>query len=384
MVAPAEAAPDPPPPPQWIVGDLHVHVSPPDAAGHSVYTVETAIAKARDQGLDFVVLAPHDADGTFGPDATTGGVALSGQDLAAKLAKDALAVPAAPLADGTPGPAPRRIVVVPGWEFTRTWPGHQTLAFFRMADLAKLEGDRKSEAVIAKGGLAVVNHPFFRPVKMDPYFTKMMGKLGVEWSGDRSWKPFLGAGRDPLQWNAIEVWHERSVLVERMHAKTAAQYPDTQMAHDGLAAWDRATKEQRRRISAVGGSDCHGRMPYAIVPMKMTSVAVPTFDEEGLRLGLVGARVTFGQDGGAAARDFAATSDVAGARAVIGDTLAAKAEVRLTWTGAATLVEDGVRVGEFDGGAVRKVDPPGSFHFWRIEMKGDAYSNMIYANLPER
>lgn len=366
---------------RWIVGDLHVHVSPPDAVGHSSYDVAKLVAKAREQGLDFVVLAPHDADRSF---PSGGKDPVSGQDLAASQAASALAAPPAPGPDGRPGPAPRPILVVSGWEYTRAFPGHQTLAFFRMSDVASLDGDEKPRRVIRDGGLAVVNHPFFRPVKMAPPFDGILASAKIDWSGDWRWKPFFGEGTDPLAWNAIEVWHERSVLVEKMHASRVAEFPDTQMARDAIAAWDRATREQKRRIVGVGGSDCHGRLPYAVVPMGLVSVGVEAFTEDALRRGLVGGRVTFGRDGGAAARTFAATSDVAGASARIGDSLAARAEVRLTWTGRAELFEDGASVGTFDGGATRRVEPPGSFRAWRIRCDGDQFSNPIYANLPVR
>jgi hypothetical protein len=372
--------PPPQPPasaPRWLVGDVHVHVSPPDAAGHSSYTVASAIRKARDLELDFVILAPHDADQSFGPSEETGGVPLFGQELVEKLARETLAAPAP--AGGTARP----ILVVPGWEFTRPFPGHQTLAFFAMQDVSRAEGDLKPEKVIAKGGLAIVNHPYFRPVKMEPLFQRLLGSARVEWAGDWRWKPFFGDGVDPLQWNAIEVWHERSSLVQKAHAQAADRYPDTQMVRDALGAWDRATRTQRRRIVGVGGSDCHGKIPYAVVPMKVTSVAVASFDLEALRKGFVGGHVAFGADGGASVRDFAATSDVAGECASIGDALRARAEVRLTWSGKAVLYEDGARVGEIEGGCVRKVEPAESFHAWRIEKpEHDAYSNMIYANLP--
>jgi hypothetical protein len=221
-----------------------------------------------------------------------------------------------------------------------------------------------------------VNHPFFRPVESDLEFMKHL-------EGDRRWRPFFGEGKDDLAWNAIEVWHERSVLVQKAHSGTrAAKFPATQMVADALAAWDRATLAQKRRIVAVGGSDCHGKLPYAIGPSAMVAVRVEAANEEGLRRGFLAGHVTFGRDGGRAAGDFAATSDVPGASAPVGGSLPAKGEVRLTWSGKAALVEDGVRVGEFEDGAVRKVEPPGSFRFWRIEKPGDAFSNMIYANLP--
>jgi hypothetical protein len=316
---------------------------------------------ARKAGLDFIVVTPHAADRDAGGE--------SGQ---ARVRRDALAVAATPVAAGErPWP-----LVVSGWEFTRSEPGHLGVSFFRMEDLARVPAEAKAAAALAKGALVAVNHPFFRPVESDLAFMKAL-------EGDRRWRPFFGEGKDDLAWNAIEVWHERSVLVQKAHAGArAAKYPDTQMVSAALAAWDRATLAQTRRIVAVGGSDCHGKVPYAILPMAMVAVRVETRDEEGLRRGFLAGNVTFGRDGGRAAGDFAATGDVPGASAIVGGSLAAKSEVRLAWSGKAALVEDGVRVGEFEDGTVRKVEPPGSFHAWRIEKPGDAFSNSIYANLP--
>jgi hypothetical protein len=352
-------ADDAKPAPRWLVGDLHVHVSPPDAAGHSTFTVATAMAAAKKAGLDFVALTPHDADKTIDGE--------SGQALVRRLAQDVAKT--AP-ADGGAWP-----IVVAGWEFTRDDPGHLGVLFADVAALADVAAEKKAAAAIGKGAVVVVNHPFFRPVASDLPVMKLA-------TGDRGWRPFLGGGQDDLAWNAIEVWHERSVLVERLHATRADKFPDTQMATASLRAWDRATLAQKRRIVGVGGSDCHGRVPYAVAPRAMTSVLVETFDEEGLRRGLLAARATFGKDGGVSARSFAAASDVEGEKASIGGSLRAKAEVRLGWTGKAKLVENGVTVGEFEGGCVRKLDPPGAFGFWRIEAPGDAFSNCIYANLP--
>jgi hypothetical protein len=244
-----------------------------------------------------------------------------------------------------------------------------------MADLAGAADDDKAKVALAKGALVVVNHPFFRPVTSDLPIMKLL-------DGDRRWRPFFGETKDDLHWNAIEVWHERSVLVQKMHQSLAAKFPDTQMAADSLKAWDAATLAQKRRIVAVGGSDCHGRLPYALAPMALVSVRADSADEEGLHRGLLAAHVTFGRDGGPAARDFTATSDVAGQTASIGDSLAAKSEVRLAWSGTAVLVENGERVGEFDGGTTRKLASSGAFASWRIEKPNDAYSNCIYANLP--
>jgi len=323
------------------------------------------MAAARKAALDFIVVTPHGADRMFasprGPEVPQ----VSGQELVAELA-------AAAAKDDA---AARPLVVVSGWEFTRESPGHLGFSFFRMADVAGAADEDKAKVALAKDALVVVNHPYFRPVKSDLPIMKML-------DGDRRWRPFFGEGKDDLRWNAIEVWHERSVLVQKLHANLAAKFPDTQMAADSLKAWDAATLAQKRRIVAVGGSDCHGRLPYALAPMALVSVRVDAADEESLHRALLAAHVTFGRDGGPAARDFTATSDVAGEKASIGDSLAAKSEVRLAWSGKAVLVENGERVGEFDGGTTRKLAATGAFASWRIEKPNDAYSNCIYANLP--
>ena len=364
-----DSPPTPTASPRWLVGDLHVHVAPPDGAGHSALTTESAIAAARKAGLDFIALTPHGADRSFPDPSDEKAPAISGQALAARLAASALL--AAP-AVGTPQARP--LVVVSGWEFTRDTPGHLGLTFFRVEDLEKAADADKARIALGRGALVVVNHPFFRPVASDLPVMKMV-------TGDRRWRPFFGEGRDDLAWNAIEVWHERSVLVQKLHTGLGDKFPGTQMAADSLRAWDEATRTQRRRIVGVGGSDSHGRVPYAIAPMAVMAVRVESADEDGLRRGLLAGHVTFGRGGGVSAADLTATSDVEGARACVGDSLAAKSQVRLAWSGRATLWEDGANAGEFEGGAVRKLDPPGSFHSWRIEKPGDAFSNPVYANL---
>jgi hypothetical protein len=374
-------APAPPPAPdpvpaaagRWIVGDMHVHVSPPDAEGdgtytHSTYTVDKLIDAARRQNLDFVVVTPHDADRSFPSPSGPSRGPVWGQELVEIEAARALAAPS------PTGVAPRPLLVVSGWEFTRENPGHVGMSFFRMDDVAQAVGDKKMEVAAAKGGLVVVNHPFFRPVKSDNPLMRLV-------EGDRTWRPFLD-GTDARLWNAIEIWHQHSVMVQKMHVKSADRFPETQMVSDAIRAWEKATLETKRRLVAVGGTDVHGRLPYAMAPAAMVGVRVESFDVESLHRALLAAHVTFGAKGGLAAGDFAAASDVAGARAVVGDSLAARSEVRLSWSGPATLYENGAKVGDFVGGTSRRVEPAGSFRFWRIEKPGDAYSNMIYANLP--
>lgn len=372
----AGSAPVAKPAPAWIVGDLHVHVSPPDADGHSALSVSSALASAREQGLDFVVFAPHAArDVVRGAD---GAPSVTGQQLVRTLAARDSARAARPV--GEDAPPSHEVLAVAGWEFTRGRPGHLGIAFTDVAKLPAGDGPDVSAAAVRAGALVIVEHPFFRPVESPSPLVKKI-------DADRSWRPFTekaagsGADDDEERWNAIEVWHDRSALVERLHRGGRESFPDTQMVKDALSAWDRVTLAERRRIVAVGGSDAHGRFPYTVLPMALTSVLVTARDENSLRDALLAAHVTFGPGGGVAARGFRATSDVEGERAGIGDTLRAERTVRLAWDGKAQLVENGVRVGEFDGGATRALSAPGAFTFWRIECAGDAYSNMIYANL---
>ncbi len=364
-VKPEPASQDP-----WMLGDLHVHVSPPDEPGHSTLTVAKAIQSARRGGLDFVILTPHQADRSFPASPLTGGNPMNGQELVERLAEQHLG-------GASPDGSARDLVVVAGWEYTREAPGHLGVSFVDLASISSAYGDMKTEKALAAGAFVVINHPFFRPVKSDLAIMRLV-------SGDRRWKPFSGVGEDAGLWNAIEVWHDRSVWIEKLHAKSGERFPDTQMVQQALASWDVATLTEQRRITAVGGSDAHGRLPYTVAPMPVVSVRVETRDKEGLRRALIGARVTFGRGGGIAARDFAATSDVAGEEAGIGDSIRAKSEVRLRWKGSAVLIENGMRVGTFENGVTRELDTPGGFAFWRIEKSGDAYSNMIYANLPPR
>jgi hypothetical protein len=347
---------------RWLVGDLHVHVSPPDTEGHSTLTVQAAIDAARRAGLDFVALTPHRADARFG--------AESGQALVRRVAREHLE---APPADDEPAPA--AITVLAGWEWTRPRPGHLGVLF---ADVEELAGRADAaERALAAGALVVVNHPFLGPVDSAEPLLRMLRT-------DRRWRPFQ-EGRYDGAFNAIEVWHDRSVWVQRLHAQRADAPAEALMLKRSLEAWDAVTAAARRRITAVGGSDAHGRLPYTLVPMATTSVLVDDSDAgttEALREGLLAARVTFGAGGGVAARDLTATSDVEGERARIGESVRARKRVTLRWTGRARLVENGRDVGEHGGGAVRELPEPGAFAFWRIEKPGDAYSNMVYANLP--
>lgn len=367
---------------RWLVGDLHVHVGPPDAPGHSTLPVSHALDLARRAGLDFVALTPHRADAVVRY-TVDGREDANGQELVRSLVRRWLTT-LRESEEETDAPPP---LVVAGWEWTRSDPGHLGVLF---ADVRRVAGsETPEEDVLAAGGLVVVNHPFFGPVRSEDPILKMIGP-------GRLWQPFQEEPRDGA-WNAIEVWHDRSVLVERLYAGREDAPPEVRMLSRSLAAWDAVTRESRRRITAVGGSDAHGRLPYAVAPLPVVSVLVDDAgddaandeaNDEGARLdalrrGLRAARVTFGRGGGAAARDLAATSDVPGESAGIGDALRAQETVTLTWGGTARLIENGVDVGEHDGGTTRRLPEPGAFAFWRIEKEGDAYSNMIYANLPE-
>ena len=379
IAAPEEPAAEPVvPEPHWLLGDLHVHVSPPDPPGHAALTVESALAAARLAGLDFVILTPHGGREWVpeegGPNAVTGQVFVRRRIAAlAKASSKSKSVPG----KSTTVPPPRPLLAISGWEFTRTRPGHLGISFADASPVGLVPDDRVARTALDAGGLVVVNHPFLRPVASDQPL--MRGLKAV-----RSWEPF----RHPEQlktdtgWNAIEVWHDRCAWIQMLHRGREEKFPDTQMIRLALKAWDRATAVQKRRITAVGGSDAHGRFPYTMAPMPMVSVLLTERTKKGLSTALRAAHVTFGRGGGVAARTFHATSDVKGQKAAIGDALKANEMVTLTWTGKARLFENGKDVGAFDGGTKRKLPTKNAFAFWRIECADHAYSNMIYANLP--
>lgn len=353
---------------RWLVGDLHVHVSPPDSPGHSALTVASAIDAARRARLDFVALTPHLADEVV---EGGGGRQERGQELVRRLAAEHLARPPA---EGEPAPA--SLLVVAGWEWTRGDPGHLGIVF---ADVGALAGRADAaERALAAGALVFVAHPHFGPLETEDALLRAIRT-------DRRWRPF-GEGVLDGPWNAIEVWHDRSAWVERLTAHRTDVPDETRMLARSLASWDAATKATRRRITAIGGSDAHGRMPYTLAPLAATSVRVEGEGEatvDALRRGLLAARVTFGGNGGKTARELTATSDVEGARVGIGESLRARETVTLRWEGRARLIENGEDVGEHEGGATRVLPSPGAFAFWRIEKPRESFSNMIYANLPE-
>ena len=361
---------------RWLLGDLHVHVSPPDDPGHSTLTVESAIAKALEAKLDFLVLTPHVPP--WGIPGKSKDPVRDAQVLVRRLARESLATRVENSGDGANGAqAGRRLVVVAGWEYTRGRMGHLGISFADLTGLVDLSQPLTAAGAIERDALVVINHPFFGPVPSSALLLRALAK------GDWRWRPFHSETVKAEPYNAIEVWHERSALIEQLYRAQADEIPETQMVRSAFRVWDRATRDERRRIVAVGGSDAHGRLPYVVSPLPVISVRVRSADEAGLREGLLAGRVTFGRRGGVDAQDFTATSDVEGAWGEIGSNLRADREIRLSWSGPARLFENGEDVGDFENGTVRKLPTPGEFAFWRIEKPHDQFSNMIYANLPE-
>src|SRR5262249_26775546 len=149
--------PGPPPPApgasgyQLLAGDLHCHVTPPDAPPHVVRGMAETAALAEREGLDFVVLTPH-VWPRFFEDAELRQRVLADQE---RLARDIAALPAG------------RTTFVAGFEYTDGLYGHVGVSFGDLAGVldglsvadARADPGAFFERYVASGGLLIVNHP---------------------------------------------------------------------------------------------------------------------------------------------------------------------------------------------------------------------------------
>ena len=240
-----------PPPPaplpgpyQLLAGDMHCHVTPPDAKSHVVRGVPETVDLAREEGLDFVVLTPH-VRALFYLDPARRQAFLRDQAelkraIAAEDAKD--------------------LVLIPGFEYTDYAYGHVGVAF---ADAEKLLADLPVDQAAANpelfferwvgsGGLLVINHPILLPLP------KLMFSAA---QGNLSWRPFTAAGPYPPEIASIT----RLAQGVEVYNLSVSHVRDGLLLGDRdrtlrMAAFlaDRHARAERRRVSLVGGSDSHG------------------------------------------------------------------------------------------------------------------------------
>lgn len=242
LAARPAASPSDPPRYQLLAGDLHCHVSPPDAAGDVNRGVAETVALARSERLDFVVLTPHIGARFFTDDAARRRVLAAREELRAALAREDTS--------GT--------VFVLGMEYTDHRYGHIGASF---ADLAQVFGDvstaaaaarpeRFFEAFAARGGLLVVNHPLVTP--LDSLVPIARANL--------SWRPFTAKGPFPAEILAanrvaqgLEVYN-----LPATHLRDRLLLGDTDLSlRATLERLDHEIVAQQRPMMPVGGSDSH-------------------------------------------------------------------------------------------------------------------------------
>lgn len=228
-----------------LSGDTHCHVAPPDAPSHVSRGLTDAIALAREERLDFVILTPHVRARFFADPALREHFVAGHRALQGEIAR-------------LPGGSP---TVVAGFEYTDYAYGHAGLAFgdalavldrHSAGELAAAP-ERFFEAYAATGGLAVINHPAVVPVP-SPF---------AETSADMSFRPFVqpagGAYPPEITWlarhaDAIETFN-LGITYLRDRLVVGDLDATTRESHHLL---DVRVRRDQRRIASVGGSDSHG------------------------------------------------------------------------------------------------------------------------------
>lgn len=315
-------------PRRWLAGDLHMHVMPPDEPHEVQMSLFEIASVARSAELDFIVLTPHLYANQRGE---------AYDDAWREMAE---------LARMTFSP-----LLIPGIEWS-TPVGHFTIAGVDPSDL----GDDVLVSAREAGAFISVNHPFAVPTRI--------GNIAASHS-DLSYRAWTDHAEDTSALlDGAEVWNVPlglANLISRPGGKTGEQQTWT--------ALDKLVREQRRRVTAVGGTDNHEGTIFATTWVLATDVT-ETAILDALRAGATCV-------GGVEAGSFKARP-ADGAWVEIGGIVRTFGSVLLAWDGVARLFIDEVDQGEHLGGFVHATD--GVLHTYRIAI-GPSRCGFIYANL---
>ncbi|HEY5922069.1 MAG TPA: hypothetical protein VIV11_10385 [Kofleriaceae bacterium] len=316
-------------PRRWYAGDLHMHVAPPDTHADvmmSAAEIATAAAKA---GMDFVVLTPHLWPWKWQNQREPWRAQWR------ELAATAMAI--------------THPTLIPGVEWT-TGDGHFTIAG---ADLAALDDKDFLAAADAAGAWISVNHPFATP-------TKIPGVRASHY--DMSYRVWTDRREGFAAIDGAEVWNVPlgfANLVSRPGGKTGEQL--------AWAELDRVVHSERRRVTAVGGTDNHQLNVMAttwVLAVDATASAILAALRDGATC-----------IGGPEAGTLRARGD-ADWVAIGGDITGPL--TTLEWRGTARVFVDNVDQGEHADRFTHATE--GALHTYRIEL-GTSRSGFIYANL---
>lgn len=225
-----------------LAGDMHCHVLPPDAPHHVSRDLGDTVELARKEGLDFVVLTPHVPKRFFMDEDVRLWTLSSQQELRARLAA-----------------LHPDLIVIPGFEYTDHRYGHAGMSFADPAEVlaglstaeAQVHPERFFEQWLARGGLVTINHPVNRALENAPF---------AELRNDMSWRAFRGRATPP----EISFITEHAQAVETFNASVTHlrdQFvvgEEDRSLREAAHILDRTSRDQHRRIAAVGGSDSHG------------------------------------------------------------------------------------------------------------------------------
>lgn len=227
---------------QILAGDLHCHVTPPDAPFHVSRTLAETVSLAQDEGLDFVVLSPHVRARFFLDEESRlqTSVALSQLEKEVQRLQD------------------KNILILVGFEYTDFEYGHVGVAFAHLndvlADVSVEEANRNPgaffESYVAHGGLLVINHPLVTPLD---------SSLPMA-NADLSWRMFTERGPYPseiLTANRLAVGFEAfNLTVFELRDRFLLSDPHFTLRRT-LTRLDQEILSQHRPLIPVGGSDSH-------------------------------------------------------------------------------------------------------------------------------
>lgn len=225
-----------------LAGDLHCHVTPPDAPFHVSRTLSETVSLARDEGLDFVVLSPHVRARFFLDEE-------SRQYTTEALSQLELDVKRLRVDD---------MLILVGFEYTDFEYGHIGVAFGNLNEaLAQLSVEQARqnpgaffESYVSGGGLLFINHPLVTPLD---------SSLPMA-NADLSWRMFTERGPYPseiLTANRLALGFEAfNLTVFELRDRFLLSDPHITLRRT-LTRLDKEIISQHRHMIPVGGSDSH-------------------------------------------------------------------------------------------------------------------------------
>lgn len=240
-----------------LSGDLHCHVMPPDADYHVSRELQDTIRIANEEHLDFVVLTPHVPSRFFLNPEKREWVRATQSVLRARIALES-----------PPSANIRKLIVIPGMEYTDHRHGHVGLAFANVdevldeltPDELREDPSRFFESWHAHGGVTTINHPVLRPIPRAPirdlqYDLSWRGFRRASDTSSPPWLPFVPE-IDWLTRHATTV-ETHNLSVGHLRDQYWVGDPDWTL-REASHLVDREARSQKRRITPVGGSDSHG------------------------------------------------------------------------------------------------------------------------------